>query len=225
MTPSTPRPRTPGTWLLTIARFVFDEPLRESVIEPTISDFQREMTEAGTNGAKRLRARWRAYRAFWTLVLMAPFTAARLPGSESGAVDLHLLLTRTAIGTAVLTVLTVFLAGEFELQAMVMAPVAVGAIVAFMIHAWNNRHPSVVAMPIERRSATPQINFSSTGVPSNVGGLIFVVGTVFIALGLPLVTWFLFAAFVAGCFLARALVVWHAKHPKSGLPEGRIAWR
>ena len=224
MTPSTPRPRTHGTWLLTIARFVFDEPMRESVIEPTISDFQREMAEAA-NGATRLRARWRAYRTFWTLVFVAPLAAAGLPGDERGAVDLHLLLTRTAIGTTALTVLTVFLAGELELQAIVMAPVALGAIVAFMIHAWNNRHPSVVVMPVERRSETPQINFSSTGVPSNIGGLIFVVGTVVIAAGLPLVTWFLFAAIVAGCFLARALVVWHAKHPKSGLPEGRIAWR
>jgi hypothetical protein len=73
---------------------------------------------------------------------------------------------------------------------------------------------------------SPQINFSSTEVAGNVGGLIFVVGSVFIvAVGLPPTILFLFAATVTGCFLAWALVVWHGSHPTCGLPENRITLR
>jgi len=59
-----------------------------------------------------------------------------------------------------------------------------------------------------------------------MGGLIFVVGSVFIvAVGLPSVIWFMFAATIAGCFLAWGLVSWYTSHPKWGLPENRISLR
>jgi hypothetical protein len=70
---------------------------------------------------------------------------------------------------------------------------------------------------------SPQINFSSTDVAGNVGGLIFVVGSVFIVvIGLPSVIWFLLAGTAAGCILAWGLVAWHTKHPEYGLPANRI---
>jgi len=70
------------------------------------------------------------------------------------------------------------------------------------------------------------INFSSTEVAGNVGGLIFVVGSVFIVvIGLPSVIWFLIAATDAGCILAWGLIAWHTKHPQYGLPGNRIVWR
>jgi hypothetical protein len=94
---------------------------------------------------------------------------------------------------------------------------------AILIHAWYVRHPSDIPTPIERRRHSPQINFSSTEVEGNIGGLIFVVGSVFVvAVGLPSVIWFLFAATAAGCFLAWGLVAWHTSHPKRGLPENWI---
>ena len=89
--------------------------------------------------------------------------------------------------------------------------------------------PSRFQMPSRgSRSArsSSQINFSSTEVAGNIGGLIFVVGSVFIvAIGLPSVIWFLFAATIAGCILAWALVTWHTRHPKRGLPENLIVLR
>src|SRR5206468_6489737 len=102
-----------------------------------------------------------------------------------------------------------------------------GALFAMVMHAWYVRHPSEMpALGEPKRWRTPQINFSSTEVAGNTGGLIFVVGSVFIvAIGLPSVTWFLFAATVAGCFLAWALVTWHSSHPTCGLPENRIVLR
>jgi hypothetical protein len=39
------------------------------------------------------------------------------------------------------------------------------------------------------------------------------------------VIWFLFAATIAGCFLAWALVAWQTSHPRWGLPENRIVLR
>src|SRR5207245_1766038 len=94
---------------------------------------------------------------------------------------------------------------ENLLSAVVQPTVAVGALFAIMIHAWYDRHPSDIPTPAEPQRPSPQINFSSTEVAGNIGGLIFVVGSVFIvAVGLPSVIWFLFAATVAGCFLAWA---------------------
>ena len=101
-----------------------------------------------------------------------------------------------------------------------------GALFAILIHAWYARHPSEVPTPAEPQRGSPQINFSSTEVAGNIGGLIFVVGSVFIvAIGLPSVIWFLFAATIAGCILAWALVTWHTRHPKRGLPENLIVLR
>jgi hypothetical protein len=108
----------------------------------------------------------------------------------------------------------------------VAAITVVGAVFAILMHAWYVRHPSDIPAPAEPPRRTPQINFSSTDVAGNIGGLIFVVGSVFIvAVGLPSVIWFLFAATVAGCVLAWALVMWHASHPKRGLPENLIVLR
>jgi hypothetical protein len=46
-----------------------------------------------------------------------------------------------------------------------------------------------------------------------------------VAIGLPSVLVFLFAATVAGCFLAWALAAWYSSHPKSGLPRNQIELR
>src|SRR6185295_19522978 len=98
-----------------------------------------------------------------------------------------------------------------------------GAVFAILIHAWYARHPSDVPIPTEPQRRFPQINFSSTEVAGNIGGLIFVVGSVFVvSIGLPSVIVFLFAATVTGCVLAWALVSWHTSHPKRGLPENQI---
>ena len=89
---------------------------------------------------------------------------------------------------------------------------AAGALIAFLIHAWYERHPSEIAMPPDAPWRSPQINFSSTDVAGNVGGLIFVVGSVLIvSLGLPSVFWFLLAGTIAACFVAWGLAAWHSR--------------
>jgi hypothetical protein len=210
--------------LLTIARLLFNEHLISTVVQPTISDLQREIAAAGPRGVKRLRAQWRGYSAFWTVMLVAPLTFRPSPAQQAAAVAFPDAVARLAAGSIVVTLLVVV--GPL-LGVWVAAIIAVGALFAMVMHAWYVRHPSDIPAPAEpKRRPTPQINFSSTDVAGNIGGLIFVVGSVFIvAVGLPSVTWFLFVAAVAGSVLAWALVVWHVSHPKRGLPENLIVLR
>ncbi len=223
MTRMTSRPRVPGTTLLKIARLLFNEHLLSTVIQPTISDLQREIVDAGPGRLMRLRAQWRGYRAFWTVMLIAPFAPWSSPAQNVGAVAFPDAIARLGIASIIVTLLAIV--GPV-LGASVAVMAAAGTLLAILIHAWYDRHPSEIATPTESRRPSPQINFSSTEVAGNIGGLIFVVGSVFIVvIGVPSVIWFLFAATVAGCVLAWALVTWHTSHPNSGLPENPIRLR
>ncbi len=223
MTGSTSGPRVPGTTLLKIARLLFNERLLSAVVQPTIADLQREIANAGPDGVKHLRAQWRGYCAFWRITLLSPFASWASPAADAGAVAFPDAIARVAVGSIVVALVAVV--GPV-LGAWAAVVTAVGAVFAILIHAWYDRHPSDIAIPAEPQRRSPQINFSSTEVAGNTGGLIFVVGSVFIvAVGLPSVIWFLFAATVAGCFLAWALVTWHTRHPKRGLPENQIVLR
>jgi hypothetical protein len=223
MTGNSSGPRLPGTTLLRIARLLFNEHLISTVVQPTISDLQREIAAAGPHRFKRLRALWRGYRAFWTVMLVAPLTFRPSPAQQAGAVAFPDAVARLAVGSIVVALLVIV--GPL-LGVWVAALTAAGALFAMVMHAWYVRHPSHIPAPTEPKGRTPQINFSSTEVAGNIGGLIFVVGSVFIVVvGLPSVIWFLFVAAVAGSLLAWALVVWHASHPKRGLPENLIVLR
>jgi hypothetical protein len=224
MTGTTGGSRVPGTTLLKIARLLLAEPLLSTVVQPTLSDLQREIAAAGPSGLRRLRARWRGYRAFWAVMLVAPLASWSWPAEDAGAVAFPDAIARLAVGSIV--VMLVAIVGPM-LGAWVAAIATAGGVLAFLIHAWYARHPSEIPIPDEpQKRSTPQINFSSTEVAGNVGGLIFVVGTVLIvAVGLPSVLLFLFAATVAGCFVAWGLVAWHKRHPKRGLPENLIELR
>ncbi|MEO8257517.1 MAG: hypothetical protein ABI868_09265 [Acidobacteriota bacterium] len=213
----------PGTILLKIARLLFSEHLLSTVVLPTISDLQREIASVGPNGLERLRARWAGYCAFWTVMLVAPFASRPSPAGNAGGVAFPDAVARLAVGSIIVALLVI--AGPVP-GAWVAVITVAGALLAMLIHAWYDRHPSDIPAPNEAPRRSPQINFSSTEVAGNIGGLIFVVGSVFIVvIGLPSVIWFLFATTVAGCFLARARVAWQTSHPKGGLPENRIVLR
>jgi hypothetical protein len=208
---------------LKLARLLFNEELLSAVVQPTIADLQREVAAAGSSGLERLRAYWRGYRAFWTLTLVAPFLSWASPVGHGGAVAFPDATARLAAGSIVLALLVVV---GLVLGAQVAVLPAAGTLVALVIHAWYDRHPSDIPTPAEPQRRLPQINLSSTEVAGNIGGLIFVVGSVFVVvLGLPAVIWFLFAGTIAGCLLAWALAAWHTSHPECGLPENRIVLR
>lgn len=205
---------TPGTRLLKIAPLLFNERFVASVVHPTIADFQSEFAAAGGNRAKRLRVRCCGYAAFWMLVFVAPFASWSDNRSDVST-------GRLAVGSAGVAILMVVTLGVWTTFAIVAA----GTLVAFSIHVWHERHPSEIALLPERRWRSPQINFSSTDVGGNAGGLIFVVGSVLIvSLGLPSVFWFLLTAALAAGFVAWGLAVWHRRAQEdawTSTPRGR----
>jgi hypothetical protein len=190
----------PGTWLLKIAPFLFSERFVAAVVRPTIADLQAECATAASDRRTRLRIRWRGYATFWTLLIMAPFSrwSDDVPGMPA---------ERLAAMSALVALATVVTVG-----AWIGLVFAAGALIAFFIHAWYRRHPSELAMPPDPPWRSPQINFSSTEVGGNIGGLIFALGSVLIvALGIPAGLWFLVAGAIGACFVAWALVAWHAR--------------
>jgi hypothetical protein len=225
MTGSNGGPHAPGVTLLRIAPLLFNERFVSAVVQPTIADLQAEFAAAGDDRAKRLRARWRGYCAFWALTIAAPFaswsTSAVSP--ETPAAALSGTAGRMVDGAAVLALLAICRAMLGVSYAIVAAA---GALFAVVIHAWYERHPSDLPAPPDRPWRTPQINFSSTEVAGNVGGLIFVVGSLLVvSIAVPTVLLFLAAGIATGGFLAWRLVAWHTSHPKWGLPENRIVLR
>ena len=209
--------RGPGTILLKISRLLFNAHLLSTVVQPTIADLQREVADASHSRVKRLRARWRGYRAFWTLTLVAPFATWTRPRGGAAAVALPDAITRMAVTS--IAVMLLGLVGP-ELGGWVTIIGTASTLVAVFIHRWYARHPSHIPTPTAPQMWSPQINFSSTEVPGNVGGLIFVVGSVFIVVvALPSVTWFLMAGTAGGCILAWGLNAWHTSHPQA--PAGQ----
>jgi hypothetical protein len=185
--------------LLKIAQFLFSEGFVAAVVEPSIADLRFEVDAAGSDRRHRRRALWRGYAAFWRLTLVAPF-------------DAWSSMRRVAFASTATTLMAIPVLGGW-----IVGVAGAAALVAVLIHSWYERHPSIVAAPAEGPWRSPQINFSSTEVAGNVGGLIFVVGTiVIVCLGLPPVVLFLLAVTVTASMVAWGLVAWHTRHPRDG---------
>jgi hypothetical protein len=219
--PGTKAPGTsaPGTALLKIAPLLFNDRFIEAAVRPTIADLQAEFA-AASSPAPRLRARWRGYRAFWALAFAAPFArwssggTALIPAAAAANVI-------TGLGVVALVVTCgAWVGPSYGLVALA------GAFFAIVIHTWYDRHPSQLPTPADKIWRTPQINFSSMEVAGNVGGLIFVAGSLLVvSLAVPTVLVFLAAAAVAGGLVAWRLIAWYTTHPNWGLPENRIVLR
>jgi hypothetical protein len=203
-----------------IAAALFDEGVVAAVVVPTIADLQAEVAAAGDDRKRRVRARLRGYAAFWTLVLCAPFAAHAWPVRDDRAL---VLPRRSGVGGWLL------LAGILGFTSPALTPwtatVLVGGVVfAIAIHLWYSRHPSLVATKDGERR--PEINFSAIPVGGNVGGLIFMAGSMAILVsGLPAWRWFFGVAVVGGILTAALVYAFHAARPAHGLPQNRIVLR
>jgi hypothetical protein len=223
MTATNPRRRSPGSLLLTLARFLFDPAVVCTVVQPTIADLQREATDPGAPRSRRLLARLRGYRAFWTLVLVAPFALAGPRAARGDGIALPDLIERVAV-TLIAATLLVFTWPILGVWTIVAAMGGTGAAVA--LRTWHNRHPTHIVVTDDGTGRRPEINLSSIHVKANAGGLIFVVGSVIvIMLGLPMLRWFLLVGVAGGFLLAWALLAWHTSHPTRGLPHNHIVLR
>ena len=213
--------RLPGTMLLTIAPMLFSEQFVSTVVHPTIADLQSEYA-ASDSRFGRVRALVRGYAAFWTVMLVAPFTQWAAPDAAADASSGY-AVRHFAAGMAALTVFA-FAGALFEASAGIV--MVAGALCAVAIHVWYQRHPSQTPVPNGTPWRTPQINFSNMDVAGNIGGLIFVVGSLLIVvLAVPMMLGILMLGGVAGCLLAWRLAAWRRHHPNSGLPENLIVLR
>src|SRR4026209_865485 len=93
------------------------------------------------------------------------FMPGSSPAQNVGVVAFPDAIARLAGGSIAVTLL-VFVGPAMGAWVAVVA--AVGALVAVLIHAWYDRHPSEIPIPTEPQRRTPQINFSSTEVAGNI---------------------------------------------------------
>ncbi len=198
-------PSVPGRLLLRMVRMVFSDHALATIVEPAIADFQREAAGASAGGAHR---RVRGYGALWTLFLLAAF----VPGAGAGAPLLLAVLGLNggflvAFLTPVLFVALWPTLGVFSAA----APLA-GLAFAFVVRAWNERHPVVLACTRRTTSRDPEINLSGIPVRGDAGGFLFVVASVVTMLGLPELRSFVVGALLVGTTLACALFVWRRSH-------------
>jgi len=211
---TTPESRFPGPGriLLTLARLIFHESARDSAVHPTILDLRQEWHEAGADRRARLLARWRGYRAFWALVLRSPYA---FPAPASGMP--HAGVPEAVAGTAMALIALAGVAALWLATGPWALLLVAGAVlVAVPVHVWYLRHPS--RLRSHTRGHAPEINVSAIHVGGDIGGLIFVIGSVLIVLtGVPGTSWFLLGVLVAGLSVARALV-WLRSRPRPDAP-------
>ena len=201
----------PGKVLLRLGRVIFHEQAMDSTVVPTIADLRQEWHEAGSPHG-RLAARWRGYRAFWALAVRAPFAFPPDPTAMPRAGLAEWLPRAGAWAIGVASIASWWAAA---------GPWALGLIpgsilVAVAVHAWHVRHPARQRSHV--RGHEPQINISSIYVGGDVGGLIFVVGSVTIVLlGVPMARWFVPGVALGSLALAWLLARHHATHPTAPL--------
>jgi hypothetical protein len=223
MTGFAPDHRQPGRLLLKLARVLFDESAFVAVVVPTIADLQQEVHAAGTSRRRRLVARWRGYRAFWMLVVVTAFAWEVAPVHRDIAVNLSVKSSRVGGW--------LFLAGVLAFTSPALVPWTVASIIggcvfALVIHHWYSRHPSELPSSEQAPERRPEINLSSIPVGGDVGGLMFMAGSMAILVaGLPAWRWFFGAALLGGVLSAGALAAWHVGHHARGLPQNRIVLR
>ena len=203
--------RIPGSFLLKVARFIFDDSVLATVVTPTISDLQQELREAGADRARRMRAALRGYLAFWVLVLAAPIAFHKWPTRSIG----HETADRNPGFAFALIVASIVLCAWNFLGWWTLVAAGGGVVFACLIHWWHGSHPTVLAIPEKGVWRAPEINQSRIPVDGNIAGLMYVVGSLVVALiGIPVARWFFFSTITLGLICAVALLAWHNAHPR-----------
>ena len=203
--------RIPGRVLLKVARFVFDDEVLHTVVTPTISDLQAEVRDAGDDGGRRMTASLRGYTAFWLLVLAAPIAFHRWPTRSIGGQDVD---RNPGIAFGLIVASIILCAWNF-LGWLTIVAAAGGVFCAWLIHRWHEGHPTELVVPEKGVWRAPEINQSKIPVDGNIAGLMYVVGSLVVALiGLPVVRWFFIMTIALGLLCAAVLLIWRNAHPR-----------
>jgi hypothetical protein len=200
------RARMPGHLVMRVASYCFEDTVLDTVIQPAVADFQRELQASGGNAALAVRAR--GYLALAKVFLLALV----MPGTGAGAPLTSLLLGRGG-GSLVLLALLLFAAVWPLFGVFVVGVIVAGLALAVGLRAWNSQHPTAVARSRQIYGKDPEINLSAIPVGGNIGGFFFVLASsLTVLLGMPELRWFVFGAVVGGAALAWGLVIWHRTH-------------
>jgi hypothetical protein len=141
MNPSAGSSCPPGTLFLRIARLLFAEQTISRVFLPAVADFQNELREASTSRLTHLVARCRWYWALPALLVVTPFSVSiRSIGDQSSS--------HAASGGWLFTLLYVamFVGAWSCVQEFMTAAIVAGVVLAWLMRAWNDRHPAVLSI-------------------------------------------------------------------------------
>ena len=200
--------RVPGHLVMRVASYCFEDSVLDTVIQPAVADFQREVQAPGGG---RLAVRARGYLALAKVFLLALI----MPGAGAGAPLTSLLLGRGG-GSLALLALLLFAAVFPIFGVFVAGAMVAGLALAVGLRAWNSQHPTAVARSRQIYGKDPEINLSAIPVGGNIGGFFFVLASsLTVLLGLPELRWFVFGAVAGGVLLAWGLVSWHRAHMAS----------
>ena len=201
------RARVPGQLLMRLASYCFEDIVLDTVIQPAVADFQREV-QASDGTARRLAVRARGYVTLAKVLLLALV----MPGAGAGAPLTELLLGRGGSSLALLAVL-LFAAVWPMFGVFVGGALAAGLALAVGLRAWNSQHPAAVARSRQIYGKDPEINLSAIPVGGDIGGFFFVLASsLTVLLGMPELRWFVVAAVAGGVVFAWGLVTWHRAH-------------
>jgi hypothetical protein len=206
----------PGRRLLGLAARLFEHPAQLQAARAVVADLQHEVRAAGASRLRRASALLSGYLAFWHVVLVVPL-ALPMPGAPARVGLLSSGSTRQNAFSFALVGLWValWLALWPAFGAVSLVPLGAGFSVAVARRWWYDRYPDLdaidgaLALP-----ARPEINVSRIHVGGDIGGVLFVVGSVVtVLIGLAPVRPFALAALACGVALAWPLFKWRSAHP------------
>ena len=205
--------REPGRVLLALARVLFDEATRSSIVHPAIADVQHEWREAGPNRLRRWTARCHGMWAFCKLLAILS-----VEGMHGGVRGARLPASGEFDGPTLAILATAFFASAWGVPMFgwfTALALSGGFVLAAGMRWWRTRrqrltddHPVLQPWPrIERDSSMP--------AGGAAGVLMTFVGSVAVLLqGMPSFVWFFLGACGIGLLLAYGL--WISRTRSSG---------
>jgi len=117
-------------------------------------------------------------------------------------------LARRDSAFALVLLMTLLLATSTFFAAFTLGALLTGLLLSVVLHRWDN-HPAD-GSPVGGRLTG--INIAAIHIGGDTGGLIFVLGSVAIlALGLPILRWFLIASVAVAGVIAAVRVTWRRR--------------
>jgi hypothetical protein len=197
-----------------LARLLFDDATRSSIVHPAIADVQQEWRDAGPDWRRRCAVRSQGLWTFCKLVALvsvdgmrAGVGRARSPASDE--------FDPTTL--AILAILFFASAWGWPLFGWFTALALGGGFALAAVLRWRHAHrqPSTAACPLSLSQLRLETERSSTHARSDAAVLIsLVVSVAVLAQWMRGFVWFLLGALASGVLCAGALWIWRTRVPR-----------